>query len=131
MARHLVYHHRELAELNPRHDECPAVCAETGEERASACNDCEVKHLQESFREDCRAEIEERCGDEARDWSFESLESDVLTAMMRSRIKGRRYPRGATALEARLIDIVRGERMRAERIDLWERRQELKRKRNG
>ncbi|HEV2864341.1 MAG TPA: hypothetical protein VGX48_25305 [Pyrinomonadaceae bacterium] len=126
-----MYLHRGLAELHPQFDECPGVCGETGRARdeGGPCGECPVRELEAGFEEETRQELEEECGEALRRWSFETLYFDVQTAMVAARrVKRGTYPRGCTALEARLIDIVRAEQSRAERIDLWERRQAMKRR---
>lgn len=126
MARRAVYHHRKLNALDPDADDCPGSC-DGPKRRDGFCDDCPVGDLVRGFREGAEEEIAAKCPPESLDWSFESLYDDVLSALRAdSELRGRGYPAGSTAVEARVIDIVRAARTKAERVDAWNRAQEPK-----
>jgi hypothetical protein len=83
-----------------------------------------VRAQERFFRRSAAEELGRRFEPGECEWSFDRLYADVLRAMkLAGRARRGHYPRGADALTARVIDIVRRERRRPERIREWEREQ--------
>ena len=96
------------------------------------CSRCEVRKQFNFFVDATNQDLARRFEGERLAWSFESLYDDALRLMkLDRRLKGRGYPRGCTALEARCLDILRREQNRPRRIELWELKQRAKNPRNG
>jgi hypothetical protein len=122
----VLYHYRRLAKLDPDFDDCPEPCATTGKDLGDFCATCEVRQSFEQYREGCGEEVAERCGDDLfAQWSFVTLHRDLMRAFNSdAAVRGRGYPRGCSALEARLIDVVRNARFKVQRVDRFNREQE-------
>lgn len=114
MAREVVTLHEFLNKLDPAFDDCPGQCAyRDGEERESFCDECDAgaqyKFFQESFRE-----TKEKRG-LSDDFTFAQLYRDVNRILVANSAKPRGYPKGCSALEAKLFDVMRYELSRPER----------------
>ncbi|MET0646379.1 MAG: hypothetical protein ABW208_07135 [Pyrinomonadaceae bacterium] len=124
----MIYHYRRLAEADPDFDECPEPCAKTREDLRDLCEGCPVQQSFDQYREGCVEEVTERYGgDLFKQWSFVTLHRDLMRAFNSdAAVRGRGYSRGCSALEARLIDVVRNARHKAMRVDRFNREQERK-----
>lgn len=111
-----MQHGRELSELEPSFGDCPSICQATRERRREYCSGCEVKRLEDEFRERASAELAE-FGD-AR-WSFDNLLDDFYTALGLENGDPSRW----TRIAARFIGIIRSERNRLDQINSWIARQ--------
>lgn len=134
MAREVVTFRHFLQKLEPRFDDCPSPCAlsEAEEDRPDFCKECEVAKQFEFFQESFEAQIERRFNGESLQWSFQSLYADVGRVMKIDRaLEGKGYPKGCSALTAKLLDILRVEEFRPKRIEIYELEQKLKRKEHG
>ena len=125
----MVYHHRRLDDLDPDYDDCPEPCAASREDLNDFCAQCPVRHSFDEYRDGSVEEITERYGDEVLEqWSFKALHVDIVRAFNSdAAVRGKGYPRGCSALEARLIDLARSARYKARRVDRFNREQEQKR----
>ena len=73
------------------------------------------------FEESARRELERRFEPGECAWTFDELYADVTRAMaLAHSVRRGTYPRGCDALTARVIDVVRREERRPERIRAWE-----------
>lgn len=125
MAREIVTLHQFLNRLNPQLDDCPRICPlEDDRERESFCETCEVGKQYEFFRQSFEETAAKR--ELAPEWSFATLYRDVVRVMNLNFEKSKGYPRNCTALDARLLDIVRYEQARPRRARLWELEQRSK-----
>jgi len=114
MAREVVTLHGYLNKLEPAFDDCPAMCArDEGRERETFCDGCDAgeqyKFFRESFAQTARAR------ELSPLYTFAILYRDVNRILALNAAKPRGYPRDCTALEARLLEIVRYELTRPER----------------
>ncbi|MET0646972.1 MAG: hypothetical protein ABW208_10155 [Pyrinomonadaceae bacterium] len=120
-----------LAKLHPSFDDCPGPCARTADDErphdlADFCAECDVRRQLDFFERGAKGELRRRF-DEGELPDFDELFADVMHVQRLARSARRgRYPRGCSALEARLIDIWRKEERRPERIAAWERAQRPK-----
>lgn len=124
----MLYHYKRLAKVDPDYDDCPESCATKGEDLADFCEGCEVRLSFEQYHEGSVEEITERYGDELlKQWSFGTLHRDLMRAFNSdAAVRGRGYPRGCSALEARMIDVVRHARFKMQRVDRFNREEEGK-----
>jgi hypothetical protein len=130
MAREVVTLHQFLNRLSPEFDDCPRLCAlEDGAERESFCDDCDAKAQYEFFERSF--EDTARRQNLSKDYSFATLYGDVTRVMAVNFEKRRGYPKGCSATEAQLLDIVRYELSRPARVANWELDQKLKSKGDG
>jgi hypothetical protein len=115
-----------LSSLHPSFDDCPSPCALTADDErpqdlSDFCDRCEVRDQLAFFEQSARRELSRRFRKGECEWSFDQLHDEVLRVMSLARTARRgAYPRGIDVLTARLIDLVRKEGRRPERIRVWE-----------
>jgi hypothetical protein len=125
MAREVVNLHQFLNKLNPAFDDCPRLCAlEDGRERESFCDNCDAKAQYEFFERSFEHESQKQSL--SKDYSFSRLYRDVSRVMAVNFEHRRGYPKGCSAVEAQLLDIVRYEMSRPARAANYELDQKLK-----
>lgn len=80
-----------------------------------------MRHQWRFFTEGFERQMGIRFGDERpKEWTFQTLYTDLLRAHKAARTAEDGYPPGCTMLTARCIDILRSEERRPERIKNWE-----------
>lgn len=123
-----------LNDLEPGFDDCPAPCKFAEDEGETVdlpdfCSRCDVRVQLGFFERETKADLARRFNVEPCAWSFPELYEDVRRLVrLDAALRGRGYPRGCDVLTAVGLDILRRERMRPRRIELWQLKQKA---RNG
>lgn len=118
-----------LLKLAPQYDDCPRPCALTVDDERprdlpDLCSTCDVRVQERFMRRSAERELARRFREGECRWSFEELYADVLRVMaLAHRAKRNSYPRRVEVFDLALIDCVRREERRPERIRAWERSQ--------
>lgn len=126
-----------LSKLHPSFDDCPELCSRSedgGEPKdlPDFCAECDVSKQLQFFTESAAASLARRFSEGECVWTLAELESDVYEAMrLAHSVRRGAYPRGCDTVKARLIDIVRREEHRPERIRIWELNQKASRSNAG
>lgn len=111
------YYSRDLSELAPQYDDCPASCEFTDD---VLCETCPRRELATGFQEVCEEYLDARLGDKWKKYGFDLLYQTVLDTLAFEDEKN------LTTVAARCVGILRNERNKLERIDAWNQKQKMK-----
>lgn len=104
--------------MHPQYDDCPTICAETGER--GFCDMCPRYDLKQSFREASEEHLDAKCPNWQK-WGFDNLLEAVLDVRAMENVGGAK-----TRMVASLINILAYERDKMDRIEAFNRRASAK-----
>lgn len=118
-----------LEDEDPGYTDCPGICKKTGKYAERFCEGCVTGEAIDDFHDQAKIRIDEVFADveEIKKWSFENFLTDYYVALEIESYTGQeRSDPNWSPLAAKIIQVIRKERMRPEKDRRWEEKQKAR-----